>query len=82
MKAPEDRISVLIQVLASRPEEAKVTRHDGSPVVFEISVSQEDLNRVSSRQIAIEAILKSMPEFAGKHFALRFSQTQSPAAHG
>lgn len=76
-----DHILRIIQALASRPREAEVKKLDGNPIILEIKVSEEDFTKVFSKQLAIEAIVKSIPEFSGKPFSLKFVEpySQEPA---
>lgn len=67
MKTAEDQILDFVQVLADHPQEVTIKRVNGEPIVFEISVSQQDFDEVSSKQKAIQGI-------AGYASGLRYSQ--------
>ena len=69
---PEDRILILVQALASRPDEVTANRNGGNPIIFEIKVAEVDYLKISDLQLAIEAFVRSLPDMQGKLFQLQF----------
>jgi hypothetical protein len=65
---PEDRILILVQALASRPDEVKVKRNGGNPVIFEVKVAEVDYLKISDLQLAIEAFVRFLPDMQGRLF--------------
>ena len=56
MKTAEDEILRFVQPLASQSQEVKVEKIDGDPVVFQVTISKNDLAEVSSMLKVIQAI--------------------------
>jgi predicted RNA-binding protein YlqC (UPF0109 family) len=56
MRCASDEILSFVKVLVKHPESVRVTQSNSSPPVFEITVHQDDLEDIRSKEVAVRAI--------------------------